>query len=186
LSSGPARLRTRILLRLFDACEFSALANFEANQLRKNLAVASAITAAIAAASATPVATASAATASPTATTTVSAAITAASATPSATTAFSLRTSFIHYQRAAKEVFAIESCNRLFRCAVVVNLSETETTRLSCKTIAEQRQRIRLNADLSEQRLHLLFCCFEREVPNVQFLHGRSPGPCKYGTHQRN
>jgi hypothetical protein len=179
LSSGPAHLRTRISLRLFDAREFSALANFKASQLRKNLAVASAITAAIAAASATPVATASAAT-------TVSAAITAASATPSATTAFSLRTSFIHYQRAAKEVFAIESCNRLFRCAVVVNLRETEAARLSCKTIAEQRQRIRLNADLSEQRLHLLFCCFEREVPNVQFLHGRSPGPCKHGTHQRN
>jgi autotransporter adhesin len=186
LSSGPAHLRTRIPQRLFDAREFSALANFKANQLRKNLAVASAITAAIAAASATPVATASAATASSTATTTMSAAITAASATPSATTAFSLRTSFIHYQRAAKEVFAIESCNRLFRCAVIVNLSETETARLSCKTIAEQRQRIRLNADLSEQRLHLLFCCFEREVPNVQFLHGRSPGPCKHGTHQRN
>jgi hypothetical protein len=186
LELRAAHLRTRIPLRLFDARKFSALANFKANQLRKNLAVASAVTAAIAAASATPVATASAATASSTATTTLSAAITAASATPSATTAFSLRTSFIHYQRAAKEVFAIESCNRLFRCAVVVNLSETETARLSCKTIAEQRQRIRLNADLSEQRLHLLFCCFEREVPNVQFLHGRSPGPCKHGTHQRN
>jgi hypothetical protein len=83
---------------------------------------------------------ASAATAASTATTTVSAAITASPATPSATTAFSLRTSFVHYQRAAKKVFAVESCNRLLRCAVVVNLSETEAARLPCKTIAEQRE----------------------------------------------
>jgi hypothetical protein len=86
------------------------------------------------------VATASAATAASTAPTAVSAAITASPATPSATTAFSLRTSFVHDQRAAKKVFAVESCNRLLRCAVVVNLSETETARLSCKTIAEQRE----------------------------------------------
>jgi hypothetical protein len=67
-----------------------------------------------------------------------------------------------------------------------MNLGETETARLSSKAIAQQRQRIRLYADFGEQRLHLLFCCFEREVPNVQFLHGRSPGPCLRGTHQRN
>jgi hypothetical protein len=87
------------------------------------------------------VATASAATASSTpATTAVSAAITASPAAPSAATAFSLRTSFIYYQRAAKKVFAVESCNRLLCCAVVVNLGETEAARLSCKTIAEQRE----------------------------------------------
>jgi hypothetical protein len=85
------------------------------------------------------VATASAATAASTAPTAVSAAITASPAT-SSTAAFSLRTSFVHDQRAAKKVFAVESCNRLLRCAVVVNLSETETARLSCKTIAEQRE----------------------------------------------
>ena len=32
---SPPHLRTRIHLRLFDAREFFALANFEANQLRK-------------------------------------------------------------------------------------------------------------------------------------------------------
>ena len=106
--------------------------------------VASAVTtaiAAIAAASATPVATASAATAASTAASTaataVPAAITTSAATPSATTAFSLRTSFVHDQRAAEKVFAVESCNRLLRCAVVVNLSETEAARLSSETIAE-------------------------------------------------
>jgi hypothetical protein len=67
-----------------------------------------------------------------------------------------------------------------------MNLGETEAARLSSETIAQQSQRIRLYADFSKQRLHLLFCCFEREVPNVQFLHGRSPGPLQRGTHQRN
>ena len=184
--SGPPHLRTRILLRLFDAREFSTLAKFRRESTEENLAVASAVTTAIAAASATPVATASAATASSTAPATVSAAITASPATPSATTAFSLRTSFVYYQGAAEKVFAVESCNRLLRCAVVVNLGETETARLSGKAIAQQRQRIRLYADFSKQRLHLLFCCLKREVPNVQFLHGRSPGPRQHGTHQRN
>jgi hypothetical protein len=97
-----------------------------------------------------------------------------------------LRTSFIHYQRAAKEVFAVEGCNRLLCRAVVMNLGETKSARLPSETIAQQRQRIRLYTDFSKQRLHLLFCCFEREVPNVQFLHGRSPGPSQHGTHQRN
>jgi hypothetical protein len=171
-------------LRPFDPREFCAR-KIVRGRTEENLAVASAVTAAIAAASSTPVATPSAATAASTAPTTVSAAITASSTTPS-TAAFSLRTSFIHYQRAAKKVFAVEGCNRLLRCAVVMNLGETETTRLSGETIAQQRERIRLYADFSKQRLHLLFCCLEREVPNVQFLHGRSPGPCLHGTRSRN
>ena len=100
-----------------------------------NLAVASAVTAAIPAASAT-VATASASSAASTSSTAVSASIPAPPATTAAT-AFSLRTSFVHYQRAAKKVFAVESCNRLLRCAVVMNLGETEAARLSRETIAE-------------------------------------------------
>jgi hypothetical protein len=141
LSSEPPHLRTPIPLRQFDAREFSALANFKRESTEENLAVASAVTAAIAASpTTTTVATASAATASSTAPATVSAAITASPATSSATTAFSLRTSFIHYKRAAKEVFAVEGCNRFLRCAVVMNLGETETARLSSKTIAEQRE----------------------------------------------
>jgi hypothetical protein len=125
----------------------------------ENLAVASAVTAAIPAASAT-VATASASTAASTSATAVSASIPAPPATTPAT-AFSLGTSLIHYQRAAKKVFAVEGCNRLLRCAVVMNLGETEAARLSCETIAEQREGIRLYADFSKQRLHLLFCCLK-------------------------
>jgi hypothetical protein len=125
----------------------------------ENLAVASAVAAAIPAASTT-VATAPAATPASTAATAMSAAIAASPATTSATT-FSLRASLIHYQRAAKKVFAVEGCNRLLRCAVIMNLGETEAARLSCETIAEQREGIRLYADFSKQRLHLLFCCLK-------------------------
>jgi hypothetical protein len=133
------------------------------------------------------VATASAATASATAApAAVSAAITASPASATTASAFSLRTSFIHHQRAAKKVFAVEGCDRLLRCAVVMNFGETETARLSRETIAKQCERIRLYADFSKQRLHLLFCGFKRQVPNVQFLHGRSPSSRQHGTHPRN
>jgi hypothetical protein len=104
---------------------------------RKNLAVASAVTTAIAAASAAVAATSTAPAAS-TAPTPVSAAITASPAATTPASAFSLRTSFIHHQRAAKKVFAVEGCNRLLRCAVVMNFGKTETARLSRKTIAKQ------------------------------------------------
>jgi hypothetical protein len=130
---GGATRRTQISLRLFG--EFSALTRFGRKRTEKNLAVASAVAAAITAPPAT-VATAPAATAASTSATAVSAAITAPPATTSAT-AFSLGTSLIHYQRAAKKVFAVEGCNRLLRCAVVMNLGETEAARLSRETIAE-------------------------------------------------
>jgi hypothetical protein len=156
---GRATRRTQISLRLIDACEFSALTKFGGKRTEENLAVASAVAAAIPAAPAT-VATAPAATPASTAATAVSAAIATASATTAAT-AFSLRASLIHYQRAAKKVFAVEGCNRLLRCAVVMNLGETEAARLSCETIAEQREGIGLYADFSKQRLHLLFCRFK-------------------------
>jgi hypothetical protein len=157
--------------------------NLEEKELKDNLAVAAAVTTAIPAASAA-VATASAATASATAT--VSAAIAAASATTTAASAFSLRTSLIHHQRATEKVFAVQGCNRLLRCAIVMNFGETETAWLSGETIAKECERIRLYADFSKQRLHLLFCSLKRQVPNVQFLHGRSPSSRQHGTHPRN
>jgi hypothetical protein len=159
--------------------------NLEEKETKDNLAVAAAVATASAATSAA-VATASAATASATAPATVPAAIAAAPPTTTASSAFSLRTSFIHHQRAAKKVFAVKGRNRLLCCAVVMNFGETETARLSCKTIAKQCERIRLYADFSKQRLHLLFCSLKRQVPNVQFLHGRSPSPRQHGTHPRN
>jgi len=45
--------------------------------------------------------------------------------------------------------------------AIFHRLGEAEASRLSCETIAEQREGIRLYADFSKQRLHLLFCCLK-------------------------
>jgi hypothetical protein len=140
--------------------------------LTGNLAIASAIAATVAAATAATSAATSAATttASPTATAAVSA---SAAASPAAT--FALRASFIHHERAPQKILAIERCHGLFRFGVVLDLSEAETTRLARKTIAKQCERIRLNPDFREQCLYLLFRSLERQIPHVQFLHGRSP-----------
>jgi hypothetical protein len=86
-----------------------------------------------------------------------------------------LRTRFIHHQRAAKEILAIQRLNRFFRIRVVANFREAESARLPGKTIPQKRQRIRLHSDLRKQRRYLLFCSLERQISHVQFLHGRSP-----------
>jgi len=105
-----------------------------------------------------------------TATTTVS------SATASAAT-FPLWTCFVHHERAAKKVSAVESGNHLFSFRIVAHFGKTEAARLARKTIAKQRQRIRLHAHFRKQRLHLLFRSLEREIAHVQFLHGVAPCP---------
>jgi hypothetical protein len=79
----------------------------------------------------------------------VSTAIAAAPATTTAAT-FSLRPGFIHHQCAAKKILAVEACNRFLRFGVVMYFGESEAARLSRKTIAKQRERIRLYADFGE------------------------------------
>jgi hypothetical protein len=69
-------------------------------------------------------------------------------ATPSAgAAAFTLRTRFIHDQRSAQKILAVERFDGFVRLGVVANFSETETARLTRKTIAQQRERIRLHAN---------------------------------------
>jgi hypothetical protein len=136
------------------------------------ISVSSIASPAISAAAAATAAASTAATASATATT---AAVTAASSATAAS-AFTLRTRFVHHQRAAQKVLAVERGDGFLCLGVVTNLREAEPAGLSRKPIAQQRQRIRLHADLREQRSNLLFCSLEREIPNVKFLHGRSPG----------
>jgi hypothetical protein len=123
------------------------------------------------------------------ATTTAATAAVATSVTATPTTAasaaFSLWTSLVHHQRAAQKILAVEGCNRLLRFAVIVDFGEPEAARLSSKAIAEQRELVWLYPDLGKKGLHLLFRRFKREVPNVQFLHVRSPGPCQRGTPER-
>jgi hypothetical protein len=51
-----------------------------------------------------------------------------------------LRTRFIHHQRAAKEILAIQGLNRFFRIRVVANFREAESSRLPSKSIAQKRE----------------------------------------------
>jgi hypothetical protein len=64
----------------------------------------------------------------------------AASATAACPATFSLRPGFIHHESAAKKILAVERSNRFLRLGVVVNLGETESARLSRKTIPKQRE----------------------------------------------
>jgi hypothetical protein len=86
-----------------------------------------------------------------------------------------LRTRFIHHQRAAQKILAVERFDRFVCLGVVANFGETESAGLSGETIAQQRERIRLHTNLRKQRRYLLFRSLERQITNIQFLHGRSP-----------
>jgi len=92
-----------------------------------------------------------------------------------ATTATFARASFIHHQRPAEKIFAIQRSNRLFRFAIITKLGETKSARLTCESIAKQSERIRLESRLCKQRLHLLFRGLEGQIPHIEFLHGRTP-----------
>lgn len=77
---------------------------------------------------------------------TMTTAVPSASATTTAS-ALALRTSFIHDQRAAKEILAIQRLNRFFRVRVVANFGEAKPPRLPGKSITQKRERIRLHSD---------------------------------------
>jgi hypothetical protein len=79
------------------------------------------------------------ATASATTTAAVST-MTAACAATTRSATFTLRPGFIHHERAAKKILAVEGGHRFLRLGVVVNLGETESARLSRKTIPKQRE----------------------------------------------
>jgi hypothetical protein len=61
-----------------------------------------------------------------------------APATTTAASALALRTGFIHHQRAAKKVLAVQRLNRFFRLRVISDFRETESTGLARKTISQQ------------------------------------------------
>jgi hypothetical protein len=115
---------------------------------RRDLAIAataSAATVTTAAASSAPAATTT--TAAVTSAPATSASSTVATTTAASTAALTLRTSFVHDQRAAQEILAIERFDRFVRFGVVAYFGETETARLSRETIAQKRERIGLHAD---------------------------------------
>lgn len=76
-------------------------------------------------------------TAATAASTTMTTAVTSAS-TATTASALALRTRFIHHQRAAKKILAVQRLNRLFRLGVISNLRETESTRLPCEAISQE------------------------------------------------
>ena len=119
------------------------------NEPKKKLPVSSAAVAAASAATAAAITTIATASTAPsaatmaTAPTTATAAVSAmpaASATAACPATFSLRPGFIHHECAAKKILAVERGNRFLRLGVVVNLGETESARLSRKTIPKQRE----------------------------------------------
>jgi hypothetical protein len=121
------------------------------------------------------VATVSAAVTSITATTTAASAATttamaAAPATTAATvwtptaaaTTFALRTSFIHDQRPAEEFLAVQCRDGLFSFRVILDFRKAKPARLAGETIAEQSERIGLNARFRKKSLNFLFRSLER------------------------
>jgi hypothetical protein len=104
-----------------------------------------------------------------------SAPATVAATSSAGAAAFTLGTRFIDDERAAQKILAVERFDGFVCFAVVANFSETKTARLSCETIAQQRERIRLHANFRKKRRYLLFSGLERQITHIQFLHGRSP-----------
>jgi RNase P/RNase MRP subunit POP5 len=122
-----------------------------------------------------------------TAASTTPAPATVAATAAASTAAFTLRTRFVHHESATQKILAVERFDRFIRFGVVSNFGETETARLSRETIAQQRERIRLHANFRKQRRYLLFRGLERQITDIQFLHGRSPfasGKCPGAKHE--
>jgi hypothetical protein len=92
-----------------------------------------------------------------------------------------LRPGLVDHKCAAHELLAIERCDHFLRFSVVANFGESETARLTRKAVAKERQRIRLHPSFREQCLQLLFCCLERKIAHVQFLHGGAPCASRAG-----
>jgi hypothetical protein len=54
--------------------------------------------------------------------------------------AFTLRASFVYYQRATQKIFAVEGCDCLFGFRIVTNFRKAESARLTRETIAQQSE----------------------------------------------
>jgi hypothetical protein len=54
--------------------------------------------------------------------------------------AFTLRTSFVDYQRAAQKIFAVEGCDCFLSFRIVTNFREAESARLTRETIPQESE----------------------------------------------
>jgi hypothetical protein len=116
----------------------------------EKLAVAIAATAVSAAATTTPTAAATTTSAVTAAAATTTSAVAGTTTTAPSAATFTLWTRFVDHQRAAEEIFAVESGDHLFGFGVVANFRETKTARLPRETVAKQGERIGLHADFRE------------------------------------
>jgi hypothetical protein len=126
-----------------------------------------------------PVAPASAASTAATAAVAAAPATTSRSAPATATTAtFTLRASFVDHNFAALEILAVQSSDSLFGFAVLIDLNESETSKLAGEAISNKRDSPRRDPVLREQRLHILFRRLKRKIAHIQFLHWLLLRPC--------
>jgi hypothetical protein len=118
------------------------------------------------------------------------AATTATRSAPATTTAatFTLRASLVHHNFAALEILAVQSGDGFFRFAVLIDLNESETSKLAGEAISNKRDSSRRDPVLREQRLHILFRRLKRKIAHIQFLHWlllRPRGRTKYAKLKR-
>jgi hypothetical protein len=102
---------------------------------------------------------------------------TTAEATAPATTATALllRARFIDHQIAATEVLTVERVNGAISLFVIGDFNESETARLSRKTVADEIDCGRVDTSLREKFMKRIFRGGKRKIPNVKLLHLRTP-----------
>jgi hypothetical protein len=103
----------------------------------------------------------------------MTAAVSTTTASTTSAAAFTLGASFVNYQRAPQKIFAIEGCDCFFGFRIITNFREAESARLTRETIPQKSEGIRLNTNFGKQRRHLFFRSLERQISDIQFLHGR-------------
>jgi hypothetical protein len=101
------------------------------------------------------------------------AAITAAA--PTATRTLRLWTGFVHNQIPAAKILTVQAGNCAIRFFIVGDFDERESARLPRETITNQTDGRRIDSQLPEPLLQLLFGSTEGEITDVKLLHLRTP-----------
>jgi hypothetical protein len=70
----------------------------------------------------------------------MTAAVSTTTASTTSAAAFTLRASFVNYQRATQKIFAVERCDCFFGFRIVTNFREAESARLTRETIPQKSE----------------------------------------------
>jgi hypothetical protein len=97
-------------------------------------------------------------------------AITAAT-TSAATTAFGLRPSFIHNEIASPKILTVHGIDGAVGFLVVGDLDESEATRLSRETVANEIDCRGIDTSLREKFVQAILRRRERKIANIELLH---------------